>query len=49
LSRFIVEIAEQPDLKSLERAYGTSGSEPFHPALLVYSVLWLRHRRVHQL
>jgi len=35
LSRFVVEIVEQLDLKSMERAYGTSGSTPFHPALLL--------------
>jgi len=35
LARFIVDIVEQLDLKALERAYGTSGSAPFHP------VLWL--------
>ena len=35
LARFIVEIVEQLDLKALERAYGTSGSAPFHPALLL--------------
>lgn len=35
LARFVVEIVEQLDLKSLERAYGTSGSAPFHPALLL--------------
>ena len=35
LSRFVVEIVEQLDLKPMERAYGTSGSDPFHPALLL--------------
>ena len=35
LARFIVEIVEQLDLKPMERAYGTSGSAPFHPALLL--------------
>ena len=35
LSRFIVEIVEQLDLRPMERAYGTSGSSPFHPALLL--------------
>jgi len=35
LSRFIVEIVDQLDLKPMERAYGTSGSSPFHPALLL--------------
>src|ERR1035437_10331835 len=35
LARFIVEIVEQLDLKAMERAYGTSGSAPFHPALLL--------------
>ena len=35
LARFIVEIIEQLDLRPMERAYGTSGSAPFHPALLL--------------
>lgn len=35
LARFVVEIVEQLDLQPLERAYGTSGSWPFHPALLL--------------
>ena len=35
LARFIAEIVEQLDLKTMERAYGTSGSAPFHPALLL--------------
>jgi len=35
LARFIVEIVEQLDMKPMERAYGTSGSAPFHPALLL--------------
>ena len=35
LARFIVEIVEQLDLKPMERAYGTSGNAPFHPALLL--------------
>ena len=35
LARFIVEIVEQLDLKAMERAYGTSGSDAFHPALLL--------------
>jgi len=35
LARYVVEIVEQLDLKVMERAYGTSGSAPFHPALLL--------------
>ena len=35
LARFVVEIVEQLDLKVMEHAYGTSGSAPFHPALLL--------------
>lgn len=35
LARFVVEIVEQLDLKVMESAYGTSGSAPFHPALLL--------------
>lgn len=34
-ARFIVEIFEQLDLKPMERAYGTSGVAPFHPALFL--------------
>jgi hypothetical protein len=34
LSRFIVEIVEQLELKPMERA-GTSGSDLVHPALLL--------------
>jgi transposase len=40
LSRFIVEIVEQLDLKPMERAYGTSGSDPFHPALLLSILIY---------
>ena len=40
LSRFIVEIVEQLDLKPMERAYGTSGSDPFHPALLLFILVY---------
>ena len=35
LARFIVEIVEQLDVQPMERAYGTSGSAPFHPAVLL--------------
>lgn len=35
LARFIVEIVEQLDLRPMERGYGTSGSAPFHQALLL--------------
>ena len=35
LARFIVEIVDQLDLKEMERAYGSSGSAAFHPALLL--------------
>ena len=49
LARFIVEIVEQLDLKVMERAYGTSGSAPFHPARLLSILdLRLRHWRVLQ-
>ncbi|MDP3197661.1 IS1182 family transposase [Tabrizicola sp.] len=34
LARFIVEIVEPLDVKPMERASGTRGSAPFHPALL---------------
>ena len=35
LARFVVEIVEQLDLKSMERVYRGAGSAPFHPALLL--------------
>ncbi len=35
LARFIVEIVVQLDVQPMECAYGTSGSAPFHPALLL--------------
>lgn len=35
LSRFVVDIVEQLDLKPMEKASGTSGSDAFHPALLL--------------
>lgn len=35
LARFIVEIVEQLDVKAMERVYGTSGSAPVHPTLLL--------------
>ena len=35
LARFIVEIVEQLDVTPMECAYGTSGSAPFHPTLLL--------------
>lgn len=35
LARFSVEIVEPLDVQPMERAYGTSGSAPFHPALLL--------------
>ena len=40
LARFVVEIVEQLDLKAMERAYGTSGSAPFHPALLLSILIY---------
>ena len=40
LARFIVEIVEQLDLKPMERAYSTSGSAPFHPALLLSILIY---------
>jgi len=40
LARFIVEIVEQLDLKAMERAYGTSGSDAFHPALLLSILMY---------
>ena len=33
LARFIVAIVEPLDVQPMERASGTSGSAPFHPAL----------------
>jgi transposase len=40
LSRFVVEIVEQLDLKPMEKAYGTSGSDAFHPALLLSIMIY---------
>ena len=40
LARFVVEIVEQLDLKAMERGYGTSGSAPFHPALLLSILIY---------
>src|SRR3972149_2773978 len=40
LARFIVEIVEQLDLKAMERTYGTSGSDAFHPALLLSILMY---------
>jgi len=35
LSRFVVEIVEQLDLRSLKESYTCSGNRPYHPAMLV--------------
>jgi len=40
LARFVVEIVEQLNLKSMERAYGTSGSTPLHPVLLLSILIY---------
>ncbi len=40
LARFIVEIVEQLDVQPMVRAYGTSGSAPFHPALLLFILVY---------
>jgi transposase len=40
LSRFVVDIVEQLDLKPMEQAYGTSGSDAFHPALLLSIMIY---------
>jgi len=40
LARFIVEIVDQLDLTPMERAYGTSGSAPFHPATLLSILMY---------
>lgn len=40
LSRFVVDIVEQLDLKPLEQAYGTSGSDAFHPSLLLSIMIY---------
>jgi len=40
LARFVVEIVEQLDLKPLESVYGTGGSAPFHPALLLSILIY---------
>ena len=40
LSRFVVDIVEQLDLKPMEQAYGTSGSDAFHPSLLLSILIY---------
>lgn len=40
MARFVVEIVEQLDLRSMERAYRGAGSAPFHPALLLSILLY---------
>jgi transposase len=35
LARFVVEIVEQLDLRSLKTAYAGRGSQPYHPAMLL--------------
>ena len=35
LARFVVDVVEQLDLKEMEQAYRGTGTEPFHPALLL--------------
>lgn len=35
LARFVVEIVEQLDLRSLKESYTCSGNRPYHPAILV--------------
>lgn len=39
-ARLIVEIVERLDLKAIENAYVTSGSEPFHAALLLSILIY---------
>ena len=40
LARFVVEIVEQVNLQPMERAYGTSGSDAFHPAVLLSILMY---------
>ena len=42
LGRFVVEIVEQLDLSEIERAYKGSGSAPFHPALLLSILTFIK-------
>src|ERR1035441_4079270 len=35
LARFVVEIVEQLDLRSLKESYTGGGSQPYHPEMLV--------------
>lgn len=35
LARFVVEIVEQLDLRSLKESYTCSGNRPYHPAMLL--------------
>ena len=44
LARFVVEIVEQLDLRSLKASYAGRGSQPYNPAMLLallfYGYLW---------
>jgi len=40
LARFVVDVVEQPDLKEMERAYRGTGTEAFHPALLLSTLIY---------
>lgn len=40
LARFVVDVVEQLDLKEMERAYRGAGTEAFHPALLLSTLIY---------
>lgn len=40
LARFVVDVVEQLDLKEMERAYRGTGTEAFHPALLLSTLIY---------
>ena len=40
LARFVVDVVEQLDLKEMERTYRGAGTEAFHPALLLSTLIY---------
>src|SRR3990172_7831541 len=40
LARFVVDVAEQLDLREIERAYRGAGTEAFHPELLLSNLTY---------
>ena len=48
LARYIVEVIDQLDLSKLTSRYSRSGSEAYHPALMLATGLRLCHRHLLQ-